>query len=146
VATPYDNKGNAVTGRGVVWTTNNAAVASISQNGQVTGLVPGTAVVTAVIDGISGNAAVTVRPVPVSRVTISPASVSVAAGKATTLTARTTDANGNILANRAITWSSSDTRIATVDASGVVRGVRRGTVVITATSEGKLGTATVNVG
>lgn len=145
VATPYDNKGNTVTGRSVVWTTNNAAVASISQNGQVTGLVPGTAVVTAVIDGISGNAAITVRPVPVSRVTVSPPSVSVALGKATTLTARTTDANGNILANRPITWSSGDTRIATVDASGVVRGVRRGTVVITATSEGKLGTASVSV-
>jgi uncharacterized protein YjdB len=145
VATPYDNKGAEIPGRAVVWTTNNATVASISQSGRVTGLVPGTAVITAVIDGIAGNATVTVRLVPVARVAISPASVSVGEGKSTTLTARVTDAAGNVLTNRAVTWSSGDTRIATVDQSGVVRGVRKGSVVITATSEGKFGTATVRV-
>lgn len=145
VATPYDNKGNAVTGRGVVWTTNNAAVASISQSGQVTGLVPGTAVITAVVDGIAGNAAVTVRPVPVSRVAISPSSVSVQVGKSTTLASRVTDAAGNVLSNRPVSWSSGDARIATVDQAGVVRGIRKGTVVVTATCEGKFGTATVRV-
>jgi uncharacterized protein YjdB len=66
-------------------------------------------------------------------------------GKSTTLTARVTDAAGNVLTNRAVTWSSGDTRIATVDQSGVVRGVRKGSAVITATSEGKFGTATVRV-
>ena len=55
------------------------------------------------------------------------------------------DAAGNTLSGRAVAWSSADTRIATVDQVGVVRGVRHGTVVITATSEGKLGTATVRV-
>jgi uncharacterized protein YjdB len=145
VATPYDNKGASIPGRTVVWTTNNAAVASISQTGRVTGLVPGTAVITAVIDGIAGNAAVTVRLVPVSRVAISPSSVSVKVGKPTTLTARVTDASGNLLTDRVVTWASGDTRIATVDPAGVVVGVRTGTVVITATCEGKFGTATVRV-
>jgi uncharacterized protein YjdB len=41
VATPYDPNGVAIGGRGIVWTTNNASVASISQTGHVTGLVPG---------------------------------------------------------------------------------------------------------
>lgn len=145
VATPYDTKGAAIPGRSVVWTTNNATVASISQSGRVTGLVPGTAVITAVIDGIAGNAAVTVHLVPVARVVVSPATASVSQGKSTTLTARVTDAAGNALTNRAVTWSSGDTRIATVDQSGVVRGVRKGSVVITATSEGKFGTSTVRV-
>jgi len=145
VATLYDNKGASVSGRTVVWTTNNATVASISQSGRVTGLVPGTAVITAVIDGIAGYASVTVRLVPVSRVAISPSSVSVSEGKSTTLTARVTDASGNLLTNRPVTWSSGDTRIATVDEAGVVRGVRKGSVVITATCEGKFGTATVRV-
>jgi len=145
VATPYDSKGAAIAGRTVVWTTNNAAVASISQNGTVTGIVPGSAVITAVIDGVTGNATVSVLLVPVAKVTVSPSSVSVGVGKSTTLTARVTDAAGNILTNRTVTWSSSDTRLATVDQLGVVRGVRHGTVVITATSEGKFGTATVRV-
>lgn len=145
VATPYDSKGAAIGGRTVVWTTNNASVASISQNGTVTGMVPGTAVITAVIDGVTGNASVSVRLVPVSKVAVSPSSVSVDAGKSKTLAATLTDASGNVLTNRVVTWSSSNTQIAIVTQSGVVTGVRSGTVVITATSEGKFGTASVQV-
>jgi uncharacterized protein YjdB len=145
VATPYDPNGVAIGGRTVVWTTNNAAVASISQTGHVTGLVPGTAVITAVIDNIAGYANVTVRLVPVAKVTIMPTGASVGEGKSTKLVARVTDAAGNVLTNREVTWASSNPNIATVDQSGVVRGVRKGTVTITATSEGKFGTASIRV-
>ena len=55
------------------------------------------------------------------------------------------DASGNLLSGRAVTWESSDTRIATVDQAGVVRGVRKGNVIVTARSEGKVGTATIRV-
>jgi uncharacterized protein YjdB len=144
-ATPYDNRGAAIGGRTVVWTTNNAGVVAISQTGQVTGIVPGTAVITAVIDGVAGNATVVVAPVPVSRVVVSPSNVSINVGKSTTLTARLLDASGNALTGRTVTWASSDDRVATVDNSGVVRGIRKGSVVITATSEGKLGTANVRI-
>jgi uncharacterized protein YjdB len=145
VATPYDSRGTAIPGRTVVWTTNNATVAAISQTGRVTALVPGTAVITAIIDNVAGNATVNVTLVPVARVTVSPANPTVAAGRSITLTARLTDAVGNVLSGRAISWSSADTRIANVDQSGVVQGVRKGKVVITATSEGKSGTTTVTV-
>jgi len=145
VATAYDNRGAAIPGRAVVWTTNNATAVAVSQTGRVTGLVPGTAVITAVIDGIAGYSNITVTLVPVASVAVVPADVAIEAGKSTTLIARVMDAAGNTLTGRAVTWSSGDTRIATIDQAGVVRGVRRGTVVITATSEGKLGTATVRV-
>jgi uncharacterized protein YjdB len=145
VATPYDSRGTAIPGRTAVWTTNNATVAAISQTGRVTALVPGTAVITAIIDNVAGNATVNVTLVPVARVTVSPANPTVAGGRSITLTARLTDAVGNVLSGRAISWSSADTRIANVDQSGVVQGVRKGSVVITATSEGKSGTATVTV-
>ncbi len=145
VATPYDNRGAAITGLSVVWTTNNATVASVSQTGRVTGLLPGTAVITAVIDGSAGHASVDVRLLPVSRVTLAPSDFSLPAGKTRTVVARVMDADNNELTGRAVSWSSSDTRIATVDQSGVVRAVRRGNATISATSEGKLGTATVRV-
>jgi uncharacterized protein YjdB len=128
-----------------VWTTNNATVVAVSQTGRVTALVPGTAVITAVVDGVTGHSNITVTLVPVASVAVVPADVAIEAGKSMTLTARVMDAAGNTLTGRAVAWSSADTRIATVDQAGVVRGVRRGTVVITATSEGKLGTATVRV-
>jgi uncharacterized protein YjdB len=128
-----------------VWTTNNATAVAVSQTGRVTALVPGTAVITAVIDGIAGYSNITVTLVPVASVAVVPADVAIDAGKSTTLTARVMDAAGNTLTGRAVAWTSGDTRIATIDQAGVVRGVRRGTAVITATSEGKLGTATVRV-
>ncbi len=145
VATAVDTRGVAVTGRPVVWTTNNAAVASVSQTGRVTGLLPGTAVITAIVDGAAGNANVSVSLMPVARVVVTPTEVSIGAGKNATLSARAMDALGNTLVGRAVVWSSNDTRIVTVDQSGVVRGVRRGSSVITVTSEGKSGTATVRV-
>ena len=55
VATAYDSRGAAIGGRVVVWTTNNVGVAAVSQTGRVTGLLPGTAVITAVIDGVSAQ-------------------------------------------------------------------------------------------
>ena len=144
-ATGYDSKGGAIPGRQVVWTTNNAPVAAVTQTGRVTGIIPGTAVITAVIDGAVGNSVVTVSIVPIARVTITPADVAIDAGKSSTLIARTLDAAGNTISDRAIVWASSDTRFVTVDQSGVVRGVRRGSAVISATSEGKVGTASVRV-
>ena len=145
VATPYDSRGAPISGRSVVWMTNNVTVASVSQTGRVTALVPGTAVITAVIDGVSATSSVTVKLVPVASVRITPSSPTIAAGKSVTLTARVMDSAGNILSGRTVTWSSSDTRTVTVDQAGVATGVRRGSAVVSATAEGKLGTATVTV-
>ncbi len=58
------------------------------------------------------------------------------------LRATVRDAQGNALTDRAVRWTSSDPAVATVDATtGVLTGVDRGTVTVTATSEGKSGTA-----
>lgn len=145
VATPYDSRGVAIGGRAVVWTTNNVGVASVSQTGNLTGLLPGAAVITAVIDGRSGTTAVTVSLAPVAKVAVTPVDVSVSSGKSTQLVAKVTDAAGNELSGRTVAWTSSDTRFVTVDSKGLAKGVRKGSAVITATSEGKAGTATVKV-
>jgi uncharacterized protein YjdB len=62
-----------------------------------------------------------------------------------TLTATLKDAAGNVLTGRTVTWTSSLGAIATVSSTGVVTGQSPGTATITATSEGKTGTATVVV-
>jgi hypothetical protein len=63
-------------------------------------------------------------------------------GTAVQLSATTKDDQGNNLNSRAITWSSSAEAVATVNATGLVTGVSAGgPVTITATSEGRLGTA-----
>lgn len=149
-ASTLDASGNALTGRAVTWTSSNTAIASVSSTGLVTGLtVGGPVTITATSEGKSGSASVTVIPVPpasVASVIVSPPSPSITIGTTTQLTASTLDSDGNVLTGRAVVWSSSNSAIASVSASGLVTGVAvGGPVTITATSEGKSGTATVNV-
>ncbi len=85
------------------------------------------------------------NPVYVSGITISPSSTEVTAGKTVTLSATIAPTNAT---NKAITWSSSDTTVATVDQKGVVTGVKAGKATITAKAQdagGKSATATITV-
>jgi hypothetical protein len=81
----------------------------------------------------------------VATVAVSPATVKVAAGKTTQLTALLSAANGQPLAGRQVTWATSDATLATVSASGLVTAYSEGDVTITASSEGKSGSGTVTV-
>src|SRR6266705_2868425 len=144
-ATPKDANGNALTGRVVTWSSSNTAVASVNAGGCVTTGAAGSATITAASEGKSGTAAITVTSVPVASVTVSPASASVPEGQTVQLTATPRDANGNPLTGRVVSWSSSNTSVATVNGSGVVSGVVAGSATITATSEGQSGTAAITV-
>ena len=84
-------------------------------------------------------------PTPVAAVAVTPTSSRVALRFPAALAATLTDANGNVLTGRTISWSSSDAAIATVSATGIVTGVAPGTATITATSEGVTGSASVTV-
>src|SRR6266511_2966187 len=144
-ATPKDASGNTLTGRTVGWTSSNTAVATVSTSGLVTGKVAGSVTITATSEGKTGSAAVTVTQVPVASVTVSPATATIQIGQTAQLTATPKDASGNTLSGRVVTWGSSSTSIATVNASGLVSGVTPGSATITARSEGKSGTAAITV-
>src|SRR5437899_441446 len=144
-ATPTDANGTALTGRAVTWATSNAAVATVSASGLVTGVAAGSATLTATSEGQSGTSGLTVTNVPVASVTVSPAAATVTVGTTTQLTATPKDANGAALSGRAVTWATSNAAIATVSASGVVTGVAAGSATITATSEGQSGTSAITV-
>src|SRR5882762_2611836 len=144
-ATPQDAGGTALSGRAVTWATSNTAVATVSGSGLVTGVTAGTATITATSEGKNGSATVTVTNVPVASVAVSPAASSVPVGQTGQLTATPQDAGGTALSGRAVTWATSNAAVATVSGSGLVTGVTAGTATITATSEGKNGSATVTV-
>src|SRR5207249_3813098 len=61
------------------------------------------------------------------------------------LSATPQDANGSPLSGRTIAWSSDNTTVATVSASGLVTAKVAGSAKITATSEGQSGSASVTV-
>ena len=83
-----------------------------------------------------------VAQVDVDSVTVSPKADEVMVRKTITLTATVLPANAT---NKKVTWTSSNTAVATVDDNGNVRGVSEGTVTITAAAGGKSDTATVTV-
>jgi hypothetical protein len=81
----------------------------------------------------------------VATVAISPQTATVPQGQQTQLTATVTDANGAVVTDRPVSWSSSNQQVATVSTTGVVTAVAPGSATILATSEGKSGTATIQV-
>lgn len=79
----------------------------------------------------------------ISAISITPSSASVEKGSAAVLTASTTPAKPS---NPDLTWSSSNTSVATVDANGKVTAVAAGSATITVASDnGVKATATINV-
>lgn len=117
----------------VVWGSSNNAVAIVN-NGVVTGISAGTAIITATAadgSGFSGSCTVTVSaPVPVSSIALSKTSTELAVGSSETLTVAVAPTNAT---NKSINWSSSNAAVATVE-NGTVRAISAGTATITATA------------
>jgi trimeric autotransporter adhesin len=144
-AEPLDARGVVLSWRSVAWSSSRPNVASVSASGAVTALSPGTAVVTATVEGKSGVAAISVTPAPVASVTVSPSSATLVVGQTVELEAQPRDAAGQPLIGRAVAWSSNRPDVAAVTSGGVVAAVASGTATITASSEGRSGTAAIVV-
>jgi len=142
-AATLDASSGVLTGRTVNWSSNPQSVATVV-NGVVTGVSEGVATITATSEGRSGSAQVTVTPAPVETVVVTPPTASVQVGQTVALSAATLAVGGGTLSGRTVTWSSNPESVATV-LNGVVTGVSAGVATITATSEGKSGTAQVTV-
>ncbi len=84
-------------------------------------------------------------PAPVATVVLAPDSADVVVRGTTQLSAVTRDAAGATLTGRAISWSSANTAVATVSSTGLVTALTSGTVTITASSEGRSGSARIRV-
>jgi hypothetical protein len=141
-----DVGGNVLTGRELTWSSANQGVATVSQSGLVTGVAAGSTTIIATSEGKTGNAALTVivRPVNSVTVTLTPTSITVGQTSQAARTAR--DRDGNVLTGRAVTWSSANQLIATVNVtSGVVTAVAAGQTNIVATVEGVIGSAQLTV-
>jgi uncharacterized protein YjdB len=141
-----DAGGGVMTGVPVAWASANSAIATVTDDGRVTGVSPGSVAISATASGISGSALVSVRAVPVASVIVTPAVDSVVVGQSVQLSATTRDSAGVTLTGRSVSWASSAPSIASVSSTGMVTGLLAGTVTVTANSEGKTGTAQIVVG
>ena len=123
----------------VTWTTSNAAVATVA-GGVVTAKAAGTVTITATANGIKQSVNVTV---------VNP-NVVIAATKATLYTAgnKTFNLNTKVYGvNKAVTYKTSNKKVATVSKTGVITAKKAGTAKITATVKinGKNKTVTCKV-
>jgi uncharacterized protein YjdB len=147
-ATVLDEEGVEVEGAEVTWSTSDADVATVDEEGLVEAMGEGTATITATSGEISGTAEVTVElavPSP-SEVVVTPEEVTLTEiGATAELTATVLDEDGVEIEGAAVVWTTSDADVATVDEEGLVEAVGEGTATITATSGEVSGTAEVTV-
>ena len=118
----------------VTVTSSDPAVATISERGEVTGMHPGQATITAAAaDGrLAARCSVEVHVQTVTEVSFKEQAVRVEEGKTQKLESTIEPADAT---HKDVTWSSADPRICTVDADGVVKGMRTGTTAVTATAD-----------
>jgi alpha-tubulin suppressor-like RCC1 family protein/subtilisin family serine protease len=131
----------------VSWTSSNANVASVNQNGEITPLGIGTAIITVTTEdgGYSASCDVLVREiVPATGVTLNTNSLELSIGQQERLFATV---NPEDSTDKRVKWSSSNEAVATVDDKGTVIGHSIGSSVITVTSldGGHIASANVSI-
>ncbi len=130
--TPSDTNQTTLT-----WASSNTSVATVSDSGLVTGIAAGSATITATGEDEDGNdvvgtCTVTVTTVAVTGVSLNKTSSDLSLSAQLTLEATVAPTNAT---NKDVTWSSSDSSIASVTSAGVVTGVALGTATITVTTD-----------
>ena len=123
----------------LTWTSSDTNIATVDENGMVKGLKVGTVNIT--VMSSNGKKAtcivnVTSDTIEVEKITLNPDKTILDIGEMGQITATIEPENAT---DRELVWTSSDTGIATVDENGVVKGIKEGTVTITAkTKDGKV--------
>ena len=128
--TPTLSPSNAETS--YTWSSSDSDIASVSSNGTVKGNAPGTANVTVkTANGKTASCQVTVNEVVAQPTNVSiDESISLVIGQSQTLTPTLTPSN----ATTTYAWVSSNISVATVNSSGKVTAIKKGTARITVTT------------
>ena len=129
----------------VAWSSSDPGVVDVTPQGVVFARAVGEAVIAATAGRARAEVRIVVAPERVDSIAFSRGTASLAAGETGAFGAITFAADGRVLLDRPVFWSSSDTAIVVVNAQGQIRGVRAGTARIVAESEGTRASATVTV-
>ena len=130
----------AVPASAVSWSSDNEAVAAVD-NGTVTAAAPGTATITAEVNGKSLTCSVTVSYAGVDGISLDRSALTLVSGGSTALTATVSPSN----ADQTVTWTSSDEAVATVAQDGTVTAMAAGEAIITASAGAYRASCTVTV-
>ena len=133
-AVAKDEAGKVVNVTASTWFAAPFDLAGADAAGNVSFFSPGEVLVGALVGAKFGSIKIMVKPGPVTRVDIEPVKTSLVVGATTKLSGLARSSEGNPRNDAALTWSSSNPAVATVDAAGLVMGISPGQAKITASS------------
>lgn len=145
VVTLRDQQGRLVEGD-VKFGSSDPSKASVNEDGTVTGVAAGSVVITATSGTKTGSATVNVFGPPAASVSINLPSDTLPAGVEVQATVTVLDATGSPLSGKTIGYQSSNPSVATVNSTGLVKGIVDGSTTISAIVDGKIGSKRVSVG
>ena len=135
------------TERTLTFSSDKPEIASVdAQTGKITAKKSGEATITVTAsNGIKKTVKVSVKElIKVSKITLNPTSLVLGVGKTSTIKAEITPSNAS---DKTIKWTSSNSKVATVDNNGKVKGIKEGSATITAASNNNVkATTKVEVG
>lgn len=119
------------------WSSSASSIATVNNNGLITGMKPGSATITITL--LSGKTADVNVTVLKPTIKVSPSSLTLDVGKNQKITV-----SNLVTGDKVTSWNSADTTIATVNSSGSVTGRKAGSTTVTVTLLSGL-TSTINV-
>ncbi len=122
------------TDKNVLWSSSNPEIASVDENGIVTAIQVGEAIIYASsANGVYGICYVTVVPyiIPVENIELNKTAIEIDIEETYQLTATITPEDAT---DKTVTWKSLDRSIATVSEDGLVTGISAGTTIIYAST------------
>jgi trimeric autotransporter adhesin len=117
----------------VVWASDNTSFATITAAGSATGVSAGTANISASLGGVTGSAPLTVSGATLVSLAVTPTSTVLAPASTLLYQAIGTYSDGSTQAiSNSVAWSSSDTKVVTIQGSGQATGQSAGVATIQA--------------
>ena len=129
----------------ITWSSSDTNVATVDGSGRVIARAVGTALITVGAACCTGDEVAIQVTQEVAGVQVSPGSASLTPGTTRQFAAEAQDSNGHSISGASISWSSTNTSVASVSSSGVVVANSTGSATIRASSSGWMGQASVSV-
>jgi hypothetical protein len=144
-ATARDGSGNVLPGKPVSWSSTAESVAVVDDSGEVTAVANGAATIRATVEGVTGEASVTILQVLASLALSEEVVTFDAVGDTARILAEGADEGGSAVEGLSVEWSSEDTDVAEIDAEGLVTAVGEGSTSIVAAIDGMEAKTAVSV-
>jgi len=140
-----DRNGNPLHGRKIKWSSSNDSIATVGQDGKLTGRSVGEVAIKAESEGVVGSAKINVEQPQIASIDVIPNNIIIKTGQTKLLSYSLKDRNGFPIKNRRVRWKSADKDIISLSDGGMIVGLSTGAAVVTANADERKGIAQVNV-